>query len=438
MVMKKIIYMFLFLSLSSYTVLHAQEEGCDSVRGPYTLEECRQMALSNNSKVRNANLQYENMLDTKRSLFTKYFPNISAGGAAFTTDNSLAKFVILPGLAMPVAKDGIMGGVMAVQPVFAGGKIIAGNKLGKVGVEVEKMKVQTVERDVTAEVERYYWLLVSLKEKRTTVESAEALIDNLYGDVSNLVDAGVRTKNDLLEVMYARNDVKSKRMELENGIELSRMALAQYIGLDSLGGFDVDTLSFDVMPSPESYRTDHYEALARLPETSMLEKSIEAKNLEYRVKMADYMPVIGVGASYQYQNVLNVNHSFGSVFAMITVPISNWWEGAYEARKKMREVEMAENDVKNTKELLMLRMQKVWNELDLAYEKMRLEEEAYSIAQENYRYNRKSFDAGVLSMSELLQSHMKVVESENRWTDARIDYVLKCREYLDVTGRDRL
>ncbi len=400
----------------------------------YSVDDCIRLAMENNYQMKNAVLEYGNSMDTKRALFTRYFPQVNAVGSWFTTDNGAAKFVILPGISFPVGKDGLVGGVMAVQPVFAGGRIITGNKLAKVGTEVGRLKLEAVERDVTAEVERYYWLLVSLKEKMKIVKSSETLVDNLEKDLGNLIDAGVKNRNDMLDVLYAKNELESRKNELENGIILSRMALAQYIGMESMDSFDVDTMPVTEIMEPEYYLVDHESALASLPEYEMLLKSVEAKKLEYVLKAGDYMPAVGIGVSYQYQNLLNTNHDFGSVFATVTVPLSGWWEGSYELRKKKREMEMNENEVENARQLLLLRMQKVWNELYQAYRNVELAEKAIEIATENYELNRRSFDAGLLSMSELLESQMKKVESENKRSDAVIEYVLKCREYRNVTG----
>ena len=275
-------------------------------------------------------------------------------------------------------------------------------------------------------VSNYRELGALLYESEMLPQEAMTLLDTTEEDSA--------FRKDLLEVKYAKNDIMTKRMELENGISLSRLALAQYIGLDPSEPFDVDTAIGRDLKEPGYYLADHDIAVDHLPETKMLDKSIKAKKLEYRLKVGEYMPTIGIGASYQYHNLLNSNHSFGAVFAMVTVPISNWWEGSYEARKKLREVEMAENSVEQARELLKLRMQKIWDEVYAAYMKVSLSEESVEIAEENYRYSKESYDAGMLSMSELLDDYVRLVTSENGNTDAKIEYMLKCREYVDATG----
>ena len=45
-------------------------------------------------------------------------------------------------------KNGTIGGVTAVQPVFAGGQIVNGNRLAKVGENVSRLQLQLSENEV--------------------------------------------------------------------------------------------------------------------------------------------------------------------------------------------------------------------------------------------------------------------------------------------------
>jgi outer membrane protein TolC len=46
----------------------------------YSLERCKELALENNSKIKNAKLSVEAAEQQKKEAFTKYFPDISAIG----------------------------------------------------------------------------------------------------------------------------------------------------------------------------------------------------------------------------------------------------------------------------------------------------------------------------------------------------------------------
>ena len=102
-----------------------------SAQTQYTLEECIEMALQNNVRIKNAanNLQAATL--TKESAFTQYFPSISATGTGFIADKAFVQMDVAPGQNISLLKDGIIGGITAVQPLFAGGQIVQANKLAK-------------------------------------------------------------------------------------------------------------------------------------------------------------------------------------------------------------------------------------------------------------------------------------------------------------------
>lgn len=56
--------------------------GTVSAQRTLSLEECREMALENNAKMKNARLDVEEAREGKKEAFTKYFPNVSAVGQA--------------------------------------------------------------------------------------------------------------------------------------------------------------------------------------------------------------------------------------------------------------------------------------------------------------------------------------------------------------------
>lgn len=112
---------------------------------------------------------------------------------------------VIPGLLeLSMMDDGLLGGVTAIQPVFAGGQIVNGNKLADLALEVSRYQMRQSEDEVALTVERYYWQWISLHEKLRTIEIVESLVGSLYKDVEVAVGAGVTTRNDLLQVQLKR------------------------------------------------------------------------------------------------------------------------------------------------------------------------------------------------------------------------------------------
>ena len=118
-----------------------------------SLSQLKDSALHNNIAIRNAYHDIDAAQEQRKEAFTKYFPNVSGTGLWVNTNKGMAKMdiniadnispemaatlaQILPPqmlvslanpLTMTMMKNGVVAGVNAIQPVFAGGQIINGN-----------------------------------------------------------------------------------------------------------------------------------------------------------------------------------------------------------------------------------------------------------------------------------------------------------------------
>lgn len=400
-----------------------------------TLEECSQLALENNARMKNARLDVKGTEEVRKEAFTKYFPSISATGGAFTSDNGMAELALVPGLLeMTMAKNGVMGGVTAVQPVFAGGQILNNNKLAALAVEVSRYQMKQSENEVLLTVEQYYWLHVSLQEKRKTVSLLETLIDNLYKDVEASVRAGVANRNELLQVQLKKNSIASDRLKVDNNLRLSKMLLSQYIGLPE-DDFTVQATLQEPLPSPETYRIDLMSALPTTVAYKLLDKNVEASRLQYKLKVGQNLPSVGIGAGYMYHNILDTDHSFGMIFATVSVPLTDWWGGSHAIRKQKLQLKAAEYTRQDTNEKLLLQMQKLWNELEEAYKQAKISEESVKTAEENVRLSTDYYQVGTETLSDLLNAQSLLQQSRDQYTDDYTNYLIKRTEYLQATGR---
>ena len=400
-----------------------------------TLEECSQLALENNARMKNARLDVKGAEEVRKEAFTKYFPSISATGGAFTSDNGMAELALVPGLLeMTMAKNGVMGGGTAVQPVFAGGQILNNNKLAALAVEVSRYQMKQSENEVLLTVEQYYWLHVSLQEKRKTVSLLETLIDNLYKDVEASVRAGVANRNELLQVQLKKNSIASDRLKVDNNLRLSKMLLSQYIGLPE-DDFTVQATLQEPLPSPETYRIDLMSALPTTVAYKLLDKNVEASRLQYKLKVGQNLPSVGIGAGYMYHNILDTDHSFGMIFATVSVPLTDWWGGSHAIRKQKLQLKAAEYTRQDTNEKLLLQMQKLWNELEEAYKQAKISEESVKTAEENVRLSTDYYQVGTETLSDLLNAQSLLQQSRDQYTDDYTNYLIKRTEYLQATGR---
>lgn len=407
----------------------------------YTLDECKQRAVENNARTKNSGLDIEAARQEKKEVFTKYFPSISASGTAFIADNPLISTgVTLPEMGtLPVEllEDGLIGMVTAIQPVFAGGKIINGNKLAQIAVDAAELQHDLSKEEVLQKAEKYYWQIVSLKEHLVTLNSVDTLLLRIHNDVNKAVEVGVASNNDLLKVELQQNEIGSSRLELDNLLILSKMLLAQYIGtsMDSLQRMDVAYFDAENRKTALAYYVSNDEGLDRLASVKLLDKNIEAAKMKTRMKRGEYLPTVGVGASYTNENLLGTSTNHGVVFATVSIPITDWWGGSHALKKKRIEERKAINEKEDLLGQLVLKIQQTWNLLQEAEKQIMLAEKAVKQSSENMRINGDYYNAGTSPISDLLDAQTLYRQSCNRLTTAQINYKLKLSDYLFATGR---
>lgn len=417
-------------------VVCAMTGGQTAAQHAYTLDECVAMALENNVAVRNADCAVESAGQQRRQAFTAYFPEVGASAFGFSADKGLIRMDLAPGMSMSMLKNGVTAGVTATQPVFAGGRIVNTNRLASLGVEVSTVRRRQSADEVRLTAERYYWQTVTLQEKLLTLRALEAQLGRIGADVEAAVAAGVATRNDLLQVQLQQNDIESSRISLENGLRLSRRVLAQYIGAgtDSIAvAATIDTAT--APPMPREIYIDPSEALEATVAYRLLQSNVRCAELEQRIATGKNLPSVGIGAGYMYDNLSDRSKPVAMAFVSVSVPLSGWWGGSHEIKRRRAETVAARNTLEDSSELLVIGMQKAWDDLGEAHRQMLVAQKSIEQSAENLRLHEAYYRAGTTTMSDLLDAQTLYRRSCDRFTDAYASFRVSTTEYLIATAR---
>lgn len=423
----------------------------------FSLEQILDSARQNNIRIQDGRRDIQSAQETRREAYTKFFPTVSALGGWFNSAKSVVSGDVNLSKAMPASvgealasqlpaeaiaalqspisinliKDGFLGGVTAVQPVYAGGRIINSNKLARVGEDVSRLRLRLSQNEVDKQAEQFFWQMVTLQEKMKTLLTVEALLSDIHKDVDVSVRAGVTLRNDLLQVELRQNNIESQKLKVNNGIMLVRLLLAQYCGLnDTAFVLRYDTLA----AAPLSLRQDHNAALPLTSEYQLLNKQVEAAGLQKKLTLGQNLPSLGIGAGVNYNNVIH-SRTNAMVFATLSVPISDWWGGTHAVRRSRIEYRKAVEDRKDQSQLLIIRMQNAWNNVVESYKQLGIARRSIEQSAENLRLNRNFYLAGTTTMSDLLDAQYLYQQSMDQHTEAFADYQNSILAYKQAVGQ---
>ncbi len=431
--------------------------GVVSAQTAYTLDELKKLATDSSAEMLTARNNIEAARQQKKEAFTNYFPQVSATAFAFKSSDDMVKMdintsdVLSPELAAGLSTvlppqmlqsipenisvgaldGGAIASISAVQPVFAGGQIVNGNRLADIGVTASELQLQLSKNQTEMSVEQYYWQLVSLKEKLKTIDAVSELLKRLESDVAAAEKAGVAIKNDLLQVKIKINEINKSRIQIENGLDLTRRLLANKVG-KSADGFDVAEPT-DSLPD-FSMSIDHNQAVENTTEYRLLDANVNAAELQKKMSVGKNLPTVAVGAGYTAMRLMETNNNFGMIFATANVPISGWWGGSHATKRQEIALDNARTQRDNTRELLIINMDNCLNAVNDARRQLDIATETVSQSEENLRLNQDYYRVGTSTMSDLLQAEQQHRQALDALTDAKIEYQMALVKYRQAVG----
>lgn len=463
------------LALSAAVAASAQDNGVVS------LDSCRSMALHNNKEMRIMAERVKAAGYQKKEAFAAYLPAIDFTGGytynqkkisvidsdqllpvkSFDLKSQSYQFDIVtnPMTGQPIkGPDGqyvpssvallpkealtydihnvFFGAVTLTQPVFMGGKIVAMNRITKYAEELARAMHDNEAEDIIYAVDGAYWQVVSLKAKKRLADSYVNLLDTLYNNVNLMLQEGVATKSDLLSVAVKLNAAQVDQTKVDNGLVLSRMALAQVCGLPvntvmTLEDEDVER----VAPYQVAESYDMQEVYDRRQDVRALELGVKIFEQKKRVAMSSMLPNLAIVGAYSFSNP-NMFDGFKkrfdgafSVGAMLTIPIWHWGGNYNKYRAAKSDVAISQLQLEDAKEKIELQVSQAAFKADESMKTYNMTCTNLEKADENLRQAQLGFKEGVLTTDNVMEAQTAWLKANSEKIDAEIDVHL-CRVYL--------
>ena len=122
-----------------------------------TQTECREMALANNEKLKQSdNALHQAELD-RQIAKTSFLPSFdgSATGIYGVPDTEIGETMKLQ------MRGTYMAGINLVQPLYTGGKLLAGKRLAEIAKETATEQNRMTRMDVLVEADNAYWTYIA-------------------------------------------------------------------------------------------------------------------------------------------------------------------------------------------------------------------------------------------------------------------------------------
>lgn len=348
------------------------------------------------------------------------------------------QYAFLPDIELALGLRNVYSvGVMLEQPVYMGGKVRSAFKMASIGKEMAELNVHSSRAQVLTESDEAYWQYVRVKEQLKSAEKYLEVVSELVKNVTDAIETGMASQNDLLKAQVKQNEAELLVSKANNGVALSRMNLCRVIGVDLFSQVDVnDSLCAESTLNLLDMGND----ITARPEYNLLEKQVELKSKEVALTRADFLPQLGVSASYAYGDGISLNGesdgvaSFAAV-ASLKIPIYHWGEGRNKVKAVKAEQEMARLQQEELSQMMQLEVAKTRFNVEDAAARVKMTEKSLSQAEENLQVSRNRYEVGMETITNYMEAQAQWQKAWSDAIDARAELRLSETYYLKATGK---
>ncbi len=330
----------------------------------------------------------------------------------------------------------VFAGVITMrQPVYAGGKIVAANRIASLAEELSEAGYDEVYQDVIINVDKTYWQTVSIAGKKELAEAYADLLHQMERDVDISVKEGIATESDALQIKVKANEADMLKTKAINGLALSKMLLCKQIGIDLNSEIILFDEAANDIPVPEFSEGKSLEDIySDRPETRSLELASEIFKKKIALARADMLPKVALITNYAVTNP-NLKNGFRknwggfvNTSVAVSVPIFHNFEALQKTRKAKAEATLYQNQLEDARSLINLQVSQLRRQRAEALEKLAMAESNLASAEENLRGATAGFEEGVINANTALAAQTAWLQAHSEYIDAGIEIQMLASE----------
>jgi len=327
-------------------------------------------------------------------------------------------------------------GVSIDESVYNGGANIANFKQVLLGLKVQEETSRSCKLDVEFETKRLYYGLLLAYETERIAQDLVNQSQSHYEDVKNKFSQGTASRFDILQSKVQVSKLTPELIKAKNAIDLIMADLKKLLGFKMQDSFNLkEKLSYSLIQIEEG----EFLKLAYLNKPEMVLKSLGIDISKWAIEMAKAgnRPQINADLGYSYRsnnlrNMLNNRHSNWNAGFSVTIPIFDGFSTKAKVDETKARYAQATKELENLSDQIAVDIKRGCLDLNQAQTIIDSSKDNVEEAKEALRIAQVSYDNGVGTNLDVLDTQVSLSQIEQNYSSAIYDYLM-AKAYLDRT-----
>lgn len=403
----------------------------------WTLENCVNYAVANNLSVKsseyNTALQ-ETQLEERKNQF---LPSVS--GSASLGYN----------FGKPNVHDSFNNslGVSAGATLYNGNRTKYTIQSAAKQLEIAHLNTEQIKSNLAVQIVNAYLNVLYNREGVKLAKDQVNISQQLLDRMNELVDAGVKARNDLFQAEANLATNEERLVSAQNDLEIALLQLAQILQIP-YENFQVADVSLNIDEATLKYSNSQMiydKSLTWRPEILIADKQIENADIQILSAKSGHLPVVSASYNFNTGYYLDVESSLKQpgyfeqlkngrghgLGVSLSVPIFDRFSTKLNTQRANIRRHIAENDLENQKIVLRSEIDKAYIDAKTSLKTFEAAKKTVESQEEAFRTAEERYNLGVMTSYDFEQVRNQLVQAQSSYIRAKYNYIFKTK-FLEI------
>ena len=398
-----------------------------------SLEESVSLALKNSVVLHAVQEGVREAEARRKEAFSGFLPKFSTS-YSFTRLNTPPSFnfpgfpPIPPSTVITGTEDNYNWALELRQPLFAGGGILAGYEISRIGEDIARNAEKTAQLDVVKEIRVAYFRILKAERIQEVARQTVEGLQTHRNQAQILYDNGLIPRNDLLFASVELANGNQFLLRAQNGVELAKAGLNTLLRWEINTPLEVE----DVLvyrPFEQTWEDCLKAALKDRPEIRISDLQVDQTRKVVKQARSEYFPNVNFIGNYaRYGDEPDVS---GSAYKnqegwyLTVVANCNIWEGGRSQNRVeaglSREKQAVDASL-NVRDRITMELKGAYLGLREAEKQIPTAREAVAQAEENFRITTERYKEQVARTADVIDAQTILTRAKSDYYNALGDY----------------
>lgn len=420
-------YLLAVLLLSSTPAIIAQNN-------VFTLEQSLEVGLKNSKEVKIAESKLTGSESKITEVSSQMLPQLSFSAKYIRLSDVPPFQVDVSFLPKPISlQETILNnynfGISVKQPLFTGFRLSSLKSSAKKIYSATENELLKTKNNVALSIRTAFWNFYKAKKVLGLIDQNLVAVKKHLEDAQNFFKNGMITKSDLLKLKVRYSNLKIKRIEAANNVNLARIAFNKSLGIDLNSKTEISEAVVDTSLVKQNLNELISEALNNRSELKSMHYQIEAGKEMTAASRAGWFPQVFLFGDYYYnrpnQRYLPLQDKFNDTWDVgvaLNWKLWDWGNTSSKVDQAKQKVLQTETVANLLKEGIELEVRKNYLSMKSRKDKISASLTALESAKEDYRITKNKFDQQLISSSDFIDAESSLLEAETNYTISQIDF----------------